>query len=62
MHGLIRFHFLTYYFLVAVPGRAAEFWFKKAKERHATLNAIIYGNIIYAHWCVIFQFFFRIYF
>ncbi|KAL0008103.1 hypothetical protein SO802_009605 [Lithocarpus litseifolius] len=24
-------------------------WFKEAKERHTTLNAIIYGNIIYAH-------------
>ena len=34
-------------------GRAADHWFKEAKERHTTLNAIIYGNIIYAHWCVL---------
>ncbi|KAK3003001.1 hypothetical protein RJ639_017900 [Escallonia herrerae] len=31
---------------------AADQWFKEAKERETTLNAIIYGNIIYAHWCV----------
>lgn len=30
--------------------RAADHWFKEAKERHTTLNAIIYGNIVYAHW------------
>ncbi|KAM7465861.1 hypothetical protein LguiB_013423 [Lonicera macranthoides] len=29
---------------------AADQWFKEAKERQPTLNAIIYGNLIYAHW------------
>lgn len=42
---LLLFSFVT-------SGRAAEFWFKEAKERLETLNAIIYGNIIYANWCV----------
>jgi hypothetical protein len=33
-----------------VFGRAADQWFEEAKERHTNLNAIIYGNIIYAQW------------
>ncbi|GKD70108.1 pentatricopeptide repeat-containing protein, partial [Tanacetum coccineum] len=28
---------------------AADKWFKEAKETQTTMNAIIYGNIIYAH-------------
>lgn len=31
-------------------GSAADHWFKEAKERLPSLNAVIYGNIIYAHW------------
>jgi len=42
-------------FVVHFCGRAAEQWFKEAKERHPTLNAIIYGSIIYANWCVFFD-------
>lgn len=30
-------------------GRAANYWFEEAKERHTPLNVIIYGNIAYAH-------------
>ncbi|CAI9091390.1 OLC1v1026411C2 [Oldenlandia corymbosa var. corymbosa] len=29
--------------------KVTEFWFKEAKQRFGTLNAIIYGNIIYAY-------------
>lgn len=43
-------------FLCHVCGRAAERWFKEAKERHPTLNAIIYGSIIYANWYIFFEF------
>nr|GMD52783.1 pentatricopeptide repeat-containing protein At5g04810, chloroplastic [Ipomoea batatas] len=32
-----------------VYARAAEHWFLEAKERHSTLSASIYGNIIYAN-------------
>lgn len=39
-------------FLSAICGRAAELWFKEAKERLTSLNAIIYGSIIYANWWV----------
>ncbi|CAA2989489.1 pentatricopeptide repeat-containing At5g04810, chloroplastic [Olea europaea subsp. europaea] len=35
----------------AISGIAAELWFKEAKEKLTSLNAIIYGNKIYANWC-----------
>lgn len=33
-----------------VFGRAADQWFDEAKRIHKSLNASIYGKIIYAHW------------
>lgn len=33
-------------------GRSADNFFIEAKQKLASLNAIIYSNIIYAHWLV----------
>lgn len=60
LHGLIlQLTLLPTIYIFFASWRAAEFWFKEARERHETLNAIIYGNIIYANWFVFsFLFFF----
>ncbi|KAF4354084.1 hypothetical protein F8388_002484 [Cannabis sativa] len=50
--SLVTYSIIVSGFAKVGNSEAAEYWFKEAKETHTTLNAIIYGNIIYANWWV----------
>ncbi|XP_021895911.1 pentatricopeptide repeat-containing protein At5g04810, chloroplastic-like [Carica papaya] len=47
--SLVTYSIIVGGFAKVNNAEAAECWFKEAKGKLTTLNAIIYGNIIYAH-------------